>query len=103
MFFATYRPMYAALLSTFDGSVPLNAPLPGGRTLRDIAGQVLEIARGGLKARARMDDAGRDETGYLAPLDDIAASGITHAERLLARYHGEWAGDLGRVYADESY
>ncbi len=81
----------------------LNAPLPGGRTLRDIAGQVLEIARGGLKARARMDDAGRDETEYLAPLDDIAASGITHAERLLARYHGEWAGDLGRVYADESY
>jgi glutamate--cysteine ligase len=39
----------------------LDAPLPGGGTLRDIAGHVLAIARGGLAARARLPPAaGRD-------------------------------------------
>ena len=81
----------------------LDAPVPGGRKLRDIASEVLDISRSGLKARARVNDVGDNETGYLAPLDEIAASGRTHAERLLDRYHGEWAGDLSRIYAEESY
>ena len=81
----------------------LDAPVPGGRKLRDIAGEVLGIARSGLKARARINAAGDDEAGYLAPLDAIVASGRTHAEQLLERYRGEWAGDLSRVYAEESF
>ena len=81
----------------------LDAPVPGGRKLRDIAGEVLGIARSGLKARARINDAGDDEAGYLAPLDAIVASGRTHAEQLLERHRGEWAGDLSRVYAEESF
>ena len=87
-------------------SVPklgLDAPIGGGRKLRDIAAQVLDIARSGLSARARLNASGDNETGYLAPLDEIVASGQTHAERLLARYHGEWQGDLSRVYAEESF
>lgn len=81
----------------------LDAPVPGGRKLRDIAGQVLDIARHGLRARARLNGLGENETGYLAPLDEIVSSGRTHAERLLERYHGEWAGDISRVYAEESF
>ncbi|WP_150290205.1 glutamate--cysteine ligase [Sphingobium estronivorans] len=87
-------------------SVPklaLDAPIAGGRRLRDIAGDVLAIARSGLSARARLNASGDNETGYLAPLDEIVASGQTHAERLLARYHGEWQGDLSRIYAEESF
>ncbi len=81
----------------------LDAPLPGGRTLRDIAGPVLDIARAGLAARARLNGAGDNETGYLATLAEIVASGRTPAETLLDRYHGPWAGDLGRAYAEESF
>lgn len=87
-------------------SVPrlgLDAPIGGGRKLRDIAGQVLDIARSGLAARARLNSAGDNETGYLAALDEVVASGKTHAERLLERYHGEWGGDLSRIYAEESF
>ena len=88
-----------------DGApkLALDAPVPGGRKLRDIAAQVLDISRLGLKARGRLNDAGDDESSYLAPLDEIVASGRTHAERLLDRYKGEWAGDLNRVYAEESF
>jgi len=87
-------------------SVPklaLDAPIAGGRKLRDIAGEVLDIARSGLSARARLNASGDNETGYLAPLDEIVASGQTHAERLLARYHDEWKGDLSKIYAEESF
>jgi glutamate--cysteine ligase len=80
----------------------LAAPVPGGGTLRDLAGEVLEIARSGLAARERLNASGDNETGYLAPLQDIVSSGQTPAERLLALYHGPWGGDISRVY-DESF
>ncbi|MFC3440091.1 glutamate--cysteine ligase [Sphingobium rhizovicinum] len=87
-------------------SVPklgLDAPIGGGRKLRDIAGEVVDIARSGLAARGRLNSAGDNETGYLAFLDEVVASGKTNAERLLDRYHGEWGGDLSKVYGEESF
>ena len=87
-------------------SVPklgLDAPVGGGRKLRDIAREVIDIARSGLAARARLNGSGDNETGYLSFLEDVAASGKTNAERLLDCYHGEWQGDLSRVYAGESF
>ncbi len=86
-------------------SVPklgLDAPLPGGGTLRDIAAQVLAISRAGLTSRGQLNSAGDNESGFLAPLDDIVASGTVPAQRLLDKFHGEWAGDITRVY-EESF
>ncbi len=68
-----------------------------GRTLREVALEVLAIARAGLKARAVLDEAGRDEGVHLDLLDEIAASGRTQADRLLEAYRGEWAGDIDRA------
>ena len=87
-------------------SVPrlgLDAPIGKGRTLRDIARPVLDIARSGLAARGRLNAAGDNETGYLSALEEVVSSGKTHAERLLDRYHGEWGGDVSKVYAEESF
>ncbi|WP_126176343.1 glutamate--cysteine ligase [Tsuneonella rigui] len=80
----------------------LDAPIHGGRTLRDIAPEVLAIARAGLAARGALNSSGDNETGFLGPLDDIVASGTVPAQRLLDLYHGEWAGDVTRVY-EESF
>jgi len=63
-------------------------------TLRDLMREALAISRGGLRARARLDANGRDETLHLAPLEAIAAGGPTQAERWLERYHGPWRGDV---------
>ena len=81
----------------------LDAPIAGGKTLRDIAPEVLAIARSGLQSRARLNPAGQDETQYLAPLDEIVARGKVPAELLLEKFHGEWGGDITRVYAEESF
>src|SRR6478752_9239534 len=59
----------------------LDAPLPGGGKLKDIAGEVLDIARAGLTARGRLNESGDNETGFLAPLDEIVESGIVPAQR----------------------
>ena len=76
----------------------LAAPVPGGGTLRDLAREVLAIARAGLSERARLNTSGDNETGFLETLDEIVASGTVPAQRLLDLYHGEWGDDVTRVY-----
>ncbi len=62
-----------------------------GRDLRAVAGDVLAIARDGLRAR------GLGEEVYLAPLEEIVASGLTQADRALHLYDTLWAGDASRM------
>jgi glutamate--cysteine ligase len=73
--------------------VALSATI-AGRTLRDVARDVVAIARDGLRAR------GLGEEIHLAPLEEIAASGITQAERWLARNERAWGGDPSRIFAE---
>ncbi|WP_350333296.1 glutamate--cysteine ligase [Coralliovum pocilloporae] len=72
-------------------------------TVHAIADQVVDIAREGLKARNRISEAGFDETQYLHVLEDIVALGETPAEEMLKRYHGDWQGDLERVFECYAY
>ncbi len=83
-------------LRTVVPRLGLNAPWGHG-TLRDLAADVLAIARDGLRARGRRDSHGHDETLHLAPLEPICAGGPTQADHWLARYHGAWQGDLRRM------
>jgi len=80
----------------------LKAPIRGGNA-RDIAQAALAISRQGLKSRARLNAAGEDETLFLAELDDIAQTGVTPAERLLERYHGEWGRNIDPVFEACAY
>jgi glutamate--cysteine ligase len=81
----------------------LDAPIAGGGKLRDIAGQVLDIASAGLSARARFNRAGDNESGFLDPLREIVRSGKVPAEVLLDRYNGIWGGDVSKVYDEASF
>ncbi len=74
-----------------------------GRTVRDIAVDIVDIAREGLKNRAKFSGGMVDERGYLSELEDIADSGVTPAERLLDLYHGDWNHDVSRMYRDFAY
>ncbi|HEY7900731.1 MAG TPA: glutamate--cysteine ligase [Caulobacteraceae bacterium] len=75
----------------------------GGRTAQDIAKAMLAIAHEGLKRRNRISAGLVDETGYLAQVEEIAATGVTAAERLLEAYHGPWNGDIGQVFEACAY
>lgn len=58
----------------------------GGRSLRDIGREVVELSRAGLARRQRLNRCGQDETGYLRPLDVILDRGKTEAEVLLDKF-----------------
>ncbi|WP_416907902.1 MAG: glutamate--cysteine ligase [Polymorphobacter sp.] len=77
----------------------MQAASPGGGTLQDLAKTVLAIADAGLARRARLNRMGDTEQGFLAPLREIAASGQTNADRLLARFEGS----TDFIYETESY
>jgi len=87
-------------------SVPrmaLKAPVPGGGTMHELARTVVAISAEGLTRRAKLNSVGDNESGFLDPLNEIVASGKTPAERLLDLYHGEWQGDLSRIYSEMSF
>ena len=81
----------------------LGARTPSGEPLRDLAGRILAIAESGLVARARLNSAGDSESGYLDPLREIVTRGTSPAKVLLDRYHGDWGGDVSRIYEEESF
>ena len=76
-----------------------------GIKMHDLARQAVEIAETGLSARAKPGAGGLipDETHFLNALKESLDSGQTPADELLEHFHGDWAGDLNRIYAEYSY
>jgi glutamate--cysteine ligase len=77
----------------------LNAVV-AGRSVREVARDALALSRAGLRARRLRDGAGRDESGYLDPLDVIAETGRTPAEDLLRRYERAWGGAVEPAFRE---
>ena len=84
-------------------SMGLHAPIRGGRSLQDLAKDVLAISKKGLTSRAMLSTSGDNETGFLTELHEIAESGVTPAERLLERYRTEWGRRVEPVFEALAY
>jgi glutamate--cysteine ligase len=54
-----------------------------GRPLRELAERVVDLAQDGLRRRARVDAAGRDETFHLRPIAELVERGWSPADVLL--------------------
>jgi glutamate--cysteine ligase len=80
----------------------LNATVRG-RSVREIACELIELAAAGLAARDRPNAAGDDETGFLLPLREVAETGVTPAERKLALFHGPWKGSVDPAFTECAY
>ncbi len=74
-----------------------------GRSVRDLALEVLELSAAGLRARRRFNDSGRDESIFLDTLKAIAESGRTPAEEMLEAYHGRWRGNVDPIFREYAY
>ena len=77
----------------------------GGFKMIDLAREVVDIAEAGLKARAMPGAGGLvpDETHFLNALKDSIASGEAPADEMLRHYHGDWNGDISRIYDAYKY
>ena len=76
-----------------------------GIDMHELARQALDISEAGLRARARPGADGLipDETHFLSALRESIESGQTPADELMARYNGDWNGDISKVYGEYSY
>jgi glutamate--cysteine ligase len=77
----------------------LKAPIRN-TSAQKVAQELLAIAHTGLTRRNKRNSSSDNETIFLSEMEEIADSGINPAERLLAKYHGEWKRDLRRVFAE---
>ena len=77
----------------------------GGVKMQDLAREVLAISEAGLMARAKPGAGGMvlDERHFLNALIDSVESGKVPADELLDKYHGEWGGDLTKIYGEYNY
>lgn len=69
----------------------LHTPFRRGK-VSDVATEIVALAKRGLEGR------GLGEEQFIACLEETLALGKTPAERWLDKYHGEWAGDLTRIF-----
>lgn len=83
--------------------VPARIGADRNGTLRDLAREALKISAAGLQRRAVRNSKGADESRFLDPVIEVVESGQTAAERKLALFHGEWRGDIDRVFREFAY
>ncbi len=76
-----------------------------GINMHDLAREVVAISEAGLKARAKPGAGGLvpDETHFLNALKESLETGQVPADELLEHYHGDWNGDLSKIYSEYSY
>ena len=84
----------------------LQAMAPAGSThatVQDIAKQLMEISVAGLGARDRIGPDGNDESKYLEAIREIADSGQTRAQMMLAEYAGAWNQSVDPIFGIFAY
>lgn len=74
-----------------------------GRSVQDLARDMLKFSRAGLEARNKQGCKGKSEASFLDVLDETVATGKTAAENLLDLYNGVWKGNIERVFRDFAY
>lgn len=74
-----------------------------GRSMRDIAAELLTIARRGLEARARAQGLVETESHFLNDLEQVVESGETAADELLRKFRTDWNGQVAPLYDEYSF
>jgi len=95
----------AAERQALRDSVPrrgLATPFRRGALL-DVAREVVTIALGGLRRRARVGRNGEDERTALEPLLETVEAGRSPSDRLLADYRGAWRGNIDRLFDTQAF
>ena len=73
-----------------------------GEKIQKLAMTVLNLARDGLKRRARLDGSGDDESHFMQFLIENAKEGKTPADRLLNDYATRWQGHVEPAYVEDT-
>ena len=73
------------------------------RTVLDIAREVVQIAREGLRRRAIPGNGSPDEAAYLGPVEEFVALGKAPAENLIWQYETRWGRSVEPIFEEYAY
>jgi glutamate--cysteine ligase len=94
----------AERLAMYRGSWRLGLRTPcGGHTLRDVACELLPVARESLSRQGPLCRWGADEGIFLDGIEEVARSGVTLAERLLLDWKGSRQEQMATLLAHCGY
>jgi len=96
---------------TFEDVVAMRDAVPAqglsatikGRSVLDVARDTVRISTAGLKARAKLNGDGQDESVFLQPLEEVLAKKATLADDLLSLFNGRWNGSVEPVFDEYQY
>lgn len=96
---------------TFEDVVAMRDAVPSqglkatvkGRPVLDVAREAVKISTAGLKARAKLNGDGQDESVFLQPLEEVLAKKATLADDLLGLFNGRWNGSVEPVFEEYQY
>ncbi len=96
---------------TFEDVVAMRDAVPAqglaatikGRPVLDVARDAVRISTAGLKARAKLNGDGQDESVFLQPLEEVLAKKATLADDLLALFNGRWNSSVEPVFDEYQY
>ena len=73
------------------------------QSVLDIARQVVDLARQGLRRRAIAGNGSSDEAAYLGPMEETIALGQTPAENLIWQYETRWGRSVEPIFEEHVY
>ena len=74
-----------------------------GFSVKEVATELISLAKIGLQKRAKYDTQGNDETQYLKVLEEIIETGRTPAEQLLEKYNSDWNKQIKNLIKEMAY
>ena len=74
-----------------------------GRSLRELAAELLAIAVAGLEGQRQLDPQGEDESIHLERLQELVDRGVSPADLLIEQWNGAWGGEIHRLIENRAY
>lgn len=84
------------------GKYALDAEI-NGRKVLDVAKDVYQLAKAGLKARGQTNFEGFDESVFLNLIKTTIETEKTPAQHMLDAYHGPWGEDITKIYTERLF
>ena len=75
----------------------------GGKTIENLASEMLRISGYGLERRNKLDNRGLDERQFLDPLLNILKNKETGADKLIKKFDGPWNDDIDNIFIENAF
>ena len=75
----------------------------GGKSIQNLASEMLRISAYGLERRNKLDNRGLDERQFLDPLLNIIKNNETGAEKLIKKFDSSWKDNIDKIFVENAF